>query len=98
MRPRVSTIVALLLLVTLLVLTAYIYSPLHRHDPLSNQACSFCAFAHCVGLEAAGSLFVIDPPAVLLWRIADGAAPHAVTADRENRSGRAPPASSSPVC
>ena len=91
MRPRASKLVALLLFGALLLLTAYIYSPWHRHDPFSNQTCSLCAFAHCLGLQAAAH-FVVDPPAALLWSLPDGGILRPIAAARDHRSGRAPPA------
>jgi hypothetical protein len=95
MRSRTSSrrvaAVSLVLLLVLLAISVFIYSPWHRHSRLSSQACSFSSFEHAFGLEASSGI-PIEPPAVMPAGEADRQMARPSVACEILRPGRAPPA------
>lgn len=82
---------SLVLLVVLLAITVFIYSPWHRHNRLSSQACSFSSFEHAFGLEVSTGI-PVEPPAVMPAGETDGQMAGPSVAYQILRPGRAPPA------
>jgi hypothetical protein len=85
-------VTAALVFCTLLSISLYLWSPLHRHTVQGRQACPFFQFEQSSGLEASGHVS-IEPPQVLYYQQPEEAeAPMASVAAWEQCSDRAPPA------
>jgi hypothetical protein len=89
-RLRVAAL-SLGLLVVLLALNAFLYSPWHQHSRLSGQACCFSSFEHAPGLQAS-AYDPLPPPALLAHQEVRPPAVRLVAASRTAHPGRAPPA------
>jgi hypothetical protein len=76
----------------LLALALYVYSPLHRDDPIAGRACPFCFFQH-LNAEPAVVAVMLPAPASSAWMAARVAAPQARVLWRRIPLGRAPPSS-----
>jgi hypothetical protein len=84
-----------LLLVTLVMvmLTGYLYSPWHKHDPLSRSTCPFAGYERGVQGEPTGAVIVVPPACSLLARAASEAILEC-TAARPLTGTRGPPSQS----
>ncbi|HOK45083.1 MAG TPA: hypothetical protein PLA43_12085 [Bryobacteraceae bacterium] len=81
--------ISAVLVVCVLAINLYIFSPWHWHTP--KQLCAFSSFEHGNGTEAISPVQVV-PPAVLAWL---PAAPDPLLRATDipiHYSGRAPPA------
>ena len=75
-----------------LMISLYLWSPLHRHAVQGRLACPFLQVEQSSGLDAFGQVF-IEPPQVVHYRQPDETeAPMASVSAWEQCSDRAPPA------
>ncbi|MGE5568273.1 MAG: hypothetical protein ACM3S5_04470 [Rhodospirillales bacterium] len=84
-----AVFVSAVLVVCVLAINLYIFSPWHWHTP--KQLCAFSSFEHGNGTEAVSPVQIV-PPAVSAWL---PAAPDPVLRQADipvQHSGRAPPA------
>jgi hypothetical protein len=94
--PRLFTVrraaaISLGLLVALVALSLFVYSPWHRHSRVPGQTCAFSSFEHAAGLQAACEDPL--PPPIILARYDPGTQTVTLPAPRRTaHRGRAPPA------
>ena len=60
---RVTLTIAVSLLCAVLAIHIFIYSPWHRHDPMSRQMCSFAQFEQGSALKSSTHI-AVEAPAV----------------------------------
>lgn len=89
--PRPLVALSLGLVLVLLALSAFVYSPWHRHNQFSRQACDFFSFEHAPGIQASAQN-LLPVPELLVRREACQRAVHVLRLSRTAHSGRAPPA------
>lgn len=83
--------VSLTLVCVLIFISGFIYSPWHRHNPASRQACLFWPVEACSTLEAGPSI-QLQPPLTVGWFTAVWTAALPLIRPSRPRFGRAPPA------
>lgn len=88
---RRKAAVSLTLICALIVISGLIYSPWHRHNLASRQACLFSPVEACPTL-APNSPIQIQPVLSPVWILAIQAAALPLVHIRHPRLGRAPPA------
>jgi len=91
MRRRPAVVVSLGVAVVLLALSAFVYSPWHRHSRLPGQTCGFSAFEHTPGIQVA-TQHLLPPPEPALWH---ESCPRPISLSlglSTAHAGRAPPA------
>lgn len=86
-----AAFVSAVLVVCVLAINLYIFSPWHTHAPASKQLCAFSSFEHGNGTEAVSPAQIV-PPAVSAWLPAAPDPVLRLTDIRIHYSGRAPPA------
>jgi hypothetical protein len=59
---RSARLISLFVLFTVIGLSLFLFSPLHRHNRLSPQACAFTNLEHSPWSEDLAHAIVIDPP------------------------------------
>ena len=85
-----AVFISALILVALVGLTAFLFSPWHQHNRLSRQPCSFSEFEHGAGLEPYAGVLVV--PAEQCLCFCEIPLLFHFTADvGEEHLGRAPP-------
>lgn len=86
-----AALISVIVLMCVLAINLYIFSPWHTHGSFSKQLCSFSNFEHGNGTEASSAVQILLP-AMSAWLPA-GSDPALRTSDiRIHCSGRAPPA------
>ncbi len=91
MPSRRAAAISLGLLVVLVALSLFVYSPWHRHNRLSGQTCAFSSFEHAPGLQA-GADVPLPPPVVLARHDPGPPSDPVAWASRTAHAGRGPPA------
>ena len=91
LRPQRRGFTAIALLVALLSVAVFVYSPWHQHSPNSNQVCSLSQYGFTSGLEAGAGVPLIPPTRVARLHSA-GELPQAGAELSTDSYGRAPPA------
>lgn len=86
-----AALISVVVLICVLAINLYIFSPWHTHGSFSKQLCSFSNFEHGNGTEASPAIQIV-PPATLAWLPAGSDPALQVSDTCVHRSGRAPPA------
>lgn len=86
-----KTAIAVVLLCALALISGLLYSPWHRHNSASRQACLFSPVEACSTLPP-GSLIQLQPVFDLVWIMTVWAVALPLVHHCSPRFGRAPPA------
>jgi hypothetical protein len=91
MPRRGAVAISLGLMAVLLALSGFVCSPWHKHSRLPGQTCSFSAFEHAPGVQAAAH-HLLPPPEPLLWQDTSPRPVSPCLGLSTAHAGRAPPA------